>query len=160
MLAVTALWFEAWTHSTPATSPTSNSLELTSGQLEHYFTFTFCLLKYALAKTLRCKLQVLSTFWQLYNGIFSFIAIGRQMNAQTHQIFSSYLIFFSCISSSYSASLHSRPSVAFCVLQLRMRSILGSGALLVVPRGGDLLVGQPRGCPDLDAVVLFKEEVH
>jgi hypothetical protein len=41
-------------------------------------------------------------------------------------------------------------------LQLRMRSILGSGALLVVPRG-DLLVGQPQeGCPDLDAEVLSK----
>ena len=41
-----------------------------------------------------------------------------------------------------------------------MRSILGSGVLLVVPRGGDLLVGQPRGCPDLDAEVLSKGEVH
>ena len=35
------------------------------------------------------------------------------MSPQTHQIFSSYLIFFSCISSSFSASLHSRPSVVF-----------------------------------------------
>ena len=97
-----------------------------------YFLFT----KICVSKNPSLQLQVLSTFWQLYNGIFSSIAIGRQMNPQTHQIFSSYLIFFSCISSSFSASLHSRPSVVFCVLQLRMRSILGSGALLVDPKGG------------------------
>ena len=76
-----------------------------------YFLFT----KICVSKNPSLQLQVLSTFWQLYNGIFSSIAIGRQMSPQTHQIFSSYLIFFSCISSSFSASLHSRPSVVLRV---------------------------------------------
>ena len=67
--------------------------------------FFFCLLKYALAKTLRCKLQVLSTFWQLYNGIFSSIAIGRQMSPQTHQNFLFLLIFSSPASPALSPPL-------------------------------------------------------
>jgi hypothetical protein len=110
-----------------------------------YFLFT----KICVSKNPSLQLQVLSTFWQLYNGIFSSIAIGRQMSPQTHQNFSSYLIFFSCISSSFSASLHSRPSV---VLRVAAQNEVDSWIRGAVScsEGGDLLVGQPRGCPDLE----------